>query len=809
MIHSTKLNITHTIRRLLVFCAFMGVFDTGQLFSQNIKTLGGTQKELNCGCADSLGNIYVVTKSNVGDTTIVNKWNATGKTWSTYATLPEMLYTYQNYNSQCFFLGNRMYIAGKFAQFSSYFEIYEVNGSAMTLRGRMHNTGTGDIKSIKFAGKMYFAGMLDSVTGLGVSRQVAIFNGTGFSASGLPGAYVHSGPSKASLEVSNDTLFTTYRKSVYWHKAPNSWGIYYNSQYELSSVASAGLRIHVSDDLGNISAIRQSATVDSFFINKPQVILEGLGKHLFFTHSKSTYDYSVRFGELVNGKPVYYFHNTLPDTTDMSFIRHNNQKLYYYSRDGIIEDGKNYNRIVEVRADSLDIIPLDTVLVRVFKDRNRNYAFDTGGVDLNGTFYVREIRSRDIQQTDNSGFLRFYPMHNEDYNLVYDRELLSGPDSCYEQSFTGARASRTYNSSRYRDTLLFPLWRKTVQNNNLVLKSWTSNRARLLDTIPLTIDVYHKDCNVDTAAATIRVNLDSNTVFISCTPGYVSKNGNELVFSLKVGANAIRKIKINVVYPNTKYTLNQLVRHRVLLTTTFPEDTLDNSDSIVQRMTYSYDPNAKHCIPEGVITKEVKSVRYHIDFQNLGNDVARRVTIVDTLNLKMPVYEFRMITSSHNYATPTIRGNVLTWVFDNINLQAKSKNEPASKGYLIFEARVKSELKVGDTIKNKAHIYFDYNSPVVTNYAFITRHVNHPKGIDPPRVPYTLIVFPNPATDQITIDINFIGRQEVCIYDTKGSLVHRLSLSESVSGLIDTSGWARGIYIVVSSSGESVKVVIE
>ena len=56
----------------------------------------------------------------------------------------------------------------------------------------------------------------------------------------------------------------------------------------------------------------------------------------------------------------------------------------------------------------------------------------------------------------------------------------------------------------------------------------------------------------------------------------------------------------------------------------------------------------------------------------------------------------------------------------NIMLPDSNVNEAASHGFIRFRVKPVSTLTLGNTVPNKAAIYFDYNTPVVTNTAITT-----------------------------------------------------------------------------------------
>jgi hypothetical protein len=75
------------------------------------------------------------------------------------------------------------------------------------------------------------------------------------------------------------------------------------------------------------------------------------------------------------------------------------------------------------------------------------------------------------------------------------------------------------------------------------------------------------------------------------------------------------------------------------------------------------------------------------------------------------------LMSSHNY-TYHLSGNVIKFLFHNINLPDSNVNEQASKGYVLFSIQQAPNNPLGTVIKNKAAIYFDFNDPVITNYTY-------------------------------------------------------------------------------------------
>jgi hypothetical protein len=172
-----------------------------------------------------------------------------------------------------------------------------------------------------------------------------------------------------------------------------------------------------------------------------------------------------------------------------------------------------------------------------------------------------------------------------------------------------------------------------------------------------------------------------------------------------------------------------------------------------------------------------------------------------------------MIGATYPYFVSIQPGtNIVTWQFNNINLKPKSENEEKSKGYLVFEANVRGDLRVGDSIRNKAYIYFDYNEPIITNYAVITRVEEKGNGINVNKVvgqSNTIEVYPNPTSKVLNIknlkneDINF----EVFNSLGQSVLKHNLNLSDTY--LLNCENLSKGIYFIMTTSGEQIKFIIQ
>ncbi|MEQ1743916.1 MAG: HYR domain-containing protein [Saprospiraceae bacterium] len=212
----------------------------------------------------------------------------------------------------------------------------------------------------------------------------------------------------------------------------------------------------------------------------------------------------------------------------------------------------------------------------------------------------------------------------------------------------------------------------------------------------------------------------------------------------------------------------------------------------------SYDPNEKLGFPLGFSDNHLiepnTPLSYQLGFQNTGNDTAFLVVLRDTLSPLLNPGTLRMGAASHPY-TWTLEGpGYLTVRFDNILLPDSFVNEPASHGFVRFDIEQKRDNPIGSVIENRAGIYFDINSVVLTNTVFHTLGLNFvPVATVEPDGKRLLYVFPNPATDRLYLPLETDAR--VRLYDPLGHLVREYAAE--VPGLyLQRDGLANGLYLL-------------
>ncbi len=234
---------------------------------------------------------------------------------------------------------------------------------------------------------------------------------------------------------------------------------------------------------------------------------------------------------------------------------------------------------------------------------------------------------------------------------------------------------------------------------------------------------------------------------------------------------------------------------------TAPQDDLDEEVAITcNTIRDSFDPNDKQVIPIGTgLNHSVlpgQELEYTIRFQNTGTDTAYTIRVVDTIDVALDVSSFTQGLSSHDYTFDVSGKNkaVLSFNFYGINLPDSTTNQFESNGLVSFRIKIPSNTSIGSTIRNKAYIYFDYNSPIETNETFhnidniiisdLTKGDLVTVGVTTSNLSNKLVsnvkVYPNPTSGIITIETSKnIQNKELRIISVLGIIEKSIQLNNS------------------------------
>ncbi|HNR20321.1 MAG TPA: T9SS type A sorting domain-containing protein [Bacteroidia bacterium] len=225
-------------------------------------------------------------------------------------------------------------------------------------------------------------------------------------------------------------------------------------------------------------------------------------------------------------------------------------------------------------------------------------------------------------------------------------------------------------------------------------------------------------------------------------------------------------------------------------------------------VTGSLDPNDILVSEDTLTTTQLATqpfLDYTIRFQNTGNDTAFTVKIInpiDTNKLELSSIEF--VNSSHPVQLKWVNYNRnMEFLFENILLPDSGVNEPQSHGFVKYRIKPKTSLLDGDSVTNKAYIYFDFNAPVETNTA-VTKIVLPTSINELAKDNWQLTLFPNPAKDEITIgNLQKAIGSDVKVYDVFGKLILRKQIT-SANCQLSVADFPSSIYFIELKSGTDV-----
>jgi hypothetical protein len=141
-----------------------------------------------------------------------------------------------------------------------------------------------------------------------------------------------------------------------------------------------------------------------------------------------------------------------------------------------------------------------------------------------------------------------------------------------------------------------------------------------------------------------------------------------------------------------------------------------------------------------------------------------------------------------------IEGNKVEFIFENIQLPFDDAN---NDGYIAFKIKTLPNLILGDSLKNLADIYFDYNFPIRTNETQTT--VALPVSTQEEYL--TMNVYPNPVEDVLNLETGTLWSKAE-IYDISGHIIRATSL---FGQSLDVSSLESGTYIIKLTNTENTR----
>ncbi len=311
-------------------------------------------------------------------------------------------------------------------------------------------------------------------------------------------------------------------------------------------------------------------------------------------------------------------------------------------------------------------------------------------------------------------------------------------------------------------------------------------------------------CSSQSGIVTLNISPKYTYSSASLTPTNIS--GNTITWNLSATSLKDGYGILVTVTPATTLSLGDTVCNTVNISPTSADiNTANNTEYRCNTVVASLDPNEKSVYPQGNF-KQGDVFTYRIDFENLGNDTAFNVYILDTLSTHLNEKTIEILNTSHAMKYNMITAastKILLFDFPNIKL-ADSSNKAYNKGFVEFKIATKaSGIPSGTVVSNRAGIYFDINPVVMTNTAY--RRLE-PVNITEVEHSEEILVYPNPANDILNINMADNYYQHASIMNSVGQELKQVVVTKG-NNTMNIKQLTPGIYHLLLNGENGRKVI--
>ncbi len=305
---------------------------------------------------------------------------------------------------------------------------------------------------------------------------------------------------------------------------------------------------------------------------------------------------------------------------------------------------------------------------------------------------------------------------------------------------------------------------------------------------------------------TAELTIPSTMTLVSSVPQSTSVSGNKHTFTLN-GLDMFEeqtiqlRLKTNTSGNALGDTLCLFTKLNGINGDVYPQN---NFDTLCLEVRGAFDPNDKTPSAKQILPG-TNQIDYRIRFQNTGTAPAVKVTVVDTLDLTLPITAIIMNSASHPYSI-SVQNNILIWEFDNIMLPDSGTDQMGSQGYISFSAGLNPSLGLGDSILNDAEIYFDYQKPVHTNKAR-TLIVDNISQRETP-LNSLLELYPNPTRERLFVKWKGQEAEQIQLLDVNGRILNTFLVKHDVPFELDVQHLPPGVYFV-KSAGSTTRLIVQ
>lgn len=428
-------------------------------------------------------------------------------------------------------------------------------------------------------------------------------------------------------------------------------------------------------------------------------------------------------------------------------------------------------------------IQLSAISGKVFDDQNANEAYDPGEPPLkNAPLYLANARI--TTRTDSLGVFNLLAETTGGdtlYPALYSQYYFSVPQSHPVGAGGGVFDFAVQVNPGAQDITL------TATNVNVFRPGFHTN---------IVLTVYNR--GTVAVAPEVHLPLQDSLVFQNALPAPAMLVNNEVIWNLPLlEPLAQTDIHLNV-YTKQEAPLGIYLTMTAEARPVIGDLTPPDNRSTIRSLTVgSFDPNDKQCDPVFIspdMAVAGERVEYTVRFQNTGNYPANFVYVRDTLSSNLDAATAEPLSASHPYHFIRHDGNILEVFFENIQLPDSTTDNEGSHGFVKFAVRTRPGLNIGETVENRAGIYFDFNPPVITNTAVTTVKTT---GISETQATVSLAITPNPANDVAVVELKTAGVpvSRFIVSDMIGRMVQMVPANGG-RGVVDVKSLPAGLYFV-------------
>ncbi len=295
-------------------------------------------------------------------------------------------------------------------------------------------------------------------------------------------------------------------------------------------------------------------------------------------------------------------------------------------------------------------------------------------------------------------------------------------------------------------------------------------------------------------SGSMTVTVNGPVTFQGVTAGSMTPNifGNVYTYSISDfgTVNSLTDFRLNFSTDTTAQAGDSVCVTVSITPTSGDNDPSNNSYFTCFNVVNSYDPNNKLVYPEHVVPNYNGYLNYTINFQNTGNAPAFNIRLEDTLSAFIDVESFELTGYSHDMHY-SIVNQKLTVYFPNIQLVDSTTSNADSRGYVSYKVKLHPGIQLSEDIENEAYIFFDFNTPILTNTATTAVDIDNLDLTETSNA--SLSIYPNPTKDKLKI-ISPESISSILIFDQQGRKMELESMKDYSE--IDLSSFEDGIYLL-------------